>query len=139
MTTPHELVNPPELPAPKGFSHTVTAAPGRMVFVAGEVGHDADGRIASPAIEAQFDLAAKNVVRVLEAAGARPEHVVSMQIFTTDVDRYRKRSREIGAAYRRHFGRHYPAMALLGVDRLFDSEAKVELVATAVVPEKEVG
>ena len=137
MTTPHRLINPPELAAPAGFSHAVVAAPGRLVFVAGQVAQDAEGRIAGEALEEQFDLAARNVVLALEAAGARPEHVVSLQIFTTDVEGYRERSREIGAAYRRHFGRHYPAMALLGVPRLFDPEARIELVATAVVPEAE--
>ena len=135
MTTPHRLINPPELAAPAGFSQAVAAAPGRLVFVAGQVANDAGGRVVGKALEEQFDLAARNVVLALEAAGARPEHVVSLQIFTTDVEGYRERSREIGAAYRRHFGRHYPAMALLGVTRLFDPEARVELVATAVVPE----
>jgi enamine deaminase RidA (YjgF/YER057c/UK114 family) len=135
VTTPHRLINPLELAAPAGFSQAVAAAPGRLVFVAGQVANDADGRVVGKALEEQFDLAARNVVLALEAAGARPEHVVSLQIFTTDVEGYRERSREIGAAYRRHFGRHYPAMALLGVTRLFDPEARVELVATAVVPE----
>jgi enamine deaminase RidA (YjgF/YER057c/UK114 family) len=137
VTTPHRLINPPELAAPAGFSQAVAAAPGRLVFVAGQVANDAGGRVVGEALEEQFDLAARNVVLALEAAGAQPEHVVSLQIFTTDVEGYRERSREIGAAYRRHFGRHYPAMALLGVTRLFDPEARVELVATAVVPEAE--
>jgi enamine deaminase RidA (YjgF/YER057c/UK114 family) len=130
----HDLINPDGLASPTGFSHAVVAAPGKVAFVAGQVGCDAEGRITSAEIEKQFDLAAANVVRALEAAGAEPRDVVSLQIFTTDVERYRERSREIGAAYRRHFGRHYPAMALLGVTRLFDQEAKVELVATAVMP-----
>jgi enamine deaminase RidA (YjgF/YER057c/UK114 family) len=135
MMPDHELINPSGLPQPIGFSHVVAAAPGRAVFVAGQVGSDAEGRIASAEIEEQFDQAAANVVEALTAAGAEPRHVVSLQIFTTDVEGYRERSREIGAAYRRHFGRHYPAMALLGVTRLFDERAKVELVAIAVVPE----
>jgi enamine deaminase RidA (YjgF/YER057c/UK114 family) len=83
----------------------------------------------------QFDRTAANVVRALEAAGGRPEHIVSMQIFVTDADEYRGSLREIGAAYRGHFGRHYPAMALLEVTGLFDPAAKIELVAVAVVPE----
>jgi enamine deaminase RidA (YjgF/YER057c/UK114 family) len=134
MTSDHELINPGGLAKPIGFSQVVAAGPGRAVFVAGQVGSDAEGRITGAEIEEQFDQAAANVVEALEAAGAEPQHVVSLQIFTTDVEGYRERSREIGAAYRRHFGRHYPAMALLGVTRLFDESAKLELVAIAVVP-----
>ena len=131
--TPHEIVEPPDLPTPVGFAHAVASAPGRMVHVAGQVGEGPDGY--PDELAAQFDLAAANVVAALRAAGAEPEHIVSMQIFTTDVDAYRAASRRVGEAYRRHFGGHYPAMALIGVSRLFDPEAAVEVVCTAVVPE----
>lgn len=80
----------------------------------------------------QFDVAADNLVKALAATDAGPGDLVSMQIFVTDIDEYRRLSKQIGEAYRRHFGRHYPAMALLEVRRLFDPAAKVELVATAV-------
>jgi enamine deaminase RidA (YjgF/YER057c/UK114 family) len=80
----------------------------------------------------QFDIAAANVVLALEAAGAHAHDLVSMQIFVTDIAEYQRLSKEIGAAYRRHFGRHYPAMALLQVSRLFDPGAKVELMCIAV-------
>ena len=80
----------------------------------------------------QFDAAAGNVVKALEAAGAHPQDLVSMQIFVTDVTEYQRMSKEIGEAYRRHFGRHFPAMALLEVSRLFDPAAKVELMCIAV-------
>jgi enamine deaminase RidA (YjgF/YER057c/UK114 family) len=136
MSSPHELINPASLPAPRGFSHAVRAEPGRVVQIAGQVAHDGSGEIAAESLPEQFDLAATNVVRALEAAGARSEHLISLLIFTTDVEGYKDSAREIGAAYRRHFGRHFPAMALLGVSALFDAEAKVELVATAVVPER---
>lgn len=131
--SPHELVNPDDLPRPVGFSHAVSAAPGRTVHVAGQIGEGPDG-VPAGLVE-QFDLACANVVTALRAAGARPEHVVSTQIFTTDVDGYRDASKEIGEAYRRHFGRHYPAMALLGVAALLDPRAKVEMVCTAVIPD----
>ena len=134
--TPHELVNPESLPAPAGFSHAVLTGPGRQVFVAGQVAAGADGSVVAGPIDSQFDLAAANVVRALAGAGARTEHLVSLLIFVTDVAEYRDASRKIGAAYRRHFGRHFPAMALFGIGALFDPEAKVELVATAVVPEE---
>jgi enamine deaminase RidA (YjgF/YER057c/UK114 family) len=80
----------------------------------------------------QFDVAAGNVVKALEAAGAHPQDLVSMQIFVTDIAEYQRISKEIGAAYRRHFGHHYPAMALLEISRLFDPAAKVELMCIAV-------
>lgn len=131
--SPHELINPEGLPAPAGYSHAVAASPGRTVHVAGQIGATPEG--IPEGIAEQFDRACGNVVAALRAAGAEPEHVVAMQIFTTDVDSYRGGSTEIGEAYRAHFGRHYPAMALIGVDALFEPEARVELVATAVIPE----
>jgi enamine deaminase RidA (YjgF/YER057c/UK114 family) len=135
VSSPHDLINPGSLPAPRGFSHAVLAARGRVVALAGQVAHDAEGEIAGESMAEQFDWAAQNVVRALEATGACSEDLISLLIFTTDVEGYKASAREIGSAYRRHFGRHYPAMALLGVSALFDPKAKVELVATAVVPD----
>jgi len=80
----------------------------------------------------QFDVAAGNVVQALHAAGAQPQDLVSTQIFVTDIAEYQRLSKEIGAAYRRHFGRHYPAMALVEVSRLYDPAATVELMCIAV-------
>jgi enamine deaminase RidA (YjgF/YER057c/UK114 family) len=80
----------------------------------------------------QFDVAAGNVVLALQSAGAQPHDLVSMQIFVTDIAEYQRLSKEIGMAYRRHFGDYYPAMALLEVSRLFDSKATVELMGIAV-------
>jgi enamine deaminase RidA (YjgF/YER057c/UK114 family) len=77
-------------------------------------------------------MAAGNVVKALEAAGAHPQDLVSIQIFVTDIAEYQRESKQIGEAYRRHFGHHYPAMALLEVRRLFDPAARVELVCIAV-------
>jgi enamine deaminase RidA (YjgF/YER057c/UK114 family) len=139
VSSPHELINPDSLSAPRGYSHAVLAEPGRVVAIAGQVAHDQGGKIAAGSLPEQFDVAAANVVRALEAAGAEPEHLVSLLIFTTDIQGYKDSAREIGVAYRRHFGRHFPAMALLEASALFDAEAKVELVATAVVPERRVG
>ncbi len=82
----------------------------------------------------QFEQAAANVVTALEAAGARPEHLVSMQIYVTDVGAYRDALSDIAGAYRKHFGRHYPAIALFEVTGLFDPRAIVELVCVACVP-----
>ncbi len=83
----------------------------------------------------QFDVAAGNVVAALAAAGARPEHLVSMLIFTTDAAAYRSNLRALGDVYRRHFGSHYPAIAFFEVAGLFDPAALVELVGAAVVPD----
>ena len=132
--SPHRNVNPPSLPRPSGYSHATVPALGRTVFLGGQTGSDAEGRYPDGLVD-QFDRAAANVVAALESADARPEHLVWMQIFTTDAAGYAAASREIGEAYRRRFGAHYPAMALVEVPRLFDEEARVELVGIAIVPE----
>ncbi|MDQ4144263.1 MAG: RidA family protein [Actinomycetota bacterium] len=134
MTSPHEIINPDTLAAPSGFSHAVSAAPGRTVFLGGQTAHDAKGDLGSPDLVEQFDAAARNVVTALAAAGARPEHLVSMQIFVVDVQEYRSRLSEIGRVYRDRLGTHYPAAALFEIKGLFDPAAKVELLCTAVVP-----
>jgi enamine deaminase RidA (YjgF/YER057c/UK114 family) len=131
----HLFLNPEELSPPIGFSHVAVAAPGRLVFLAGETAHQPDGTLAGSTVAEQFAAAAANVASALAAAGATPGDVVSLQIFTTDVDGYRAESKAIGAAYREVFGPHYPPMALFGVARLFDPAALVELVATAVIPD----
>lgn len=131
-----ELINPPELPGPVGFSHAAIAGPGRLVFVAGQIGEGPDGAVPDGIAE-QMDRTCANVVTALRAAGGEPEHTVWMQIFTTDVRAYREATGEIGEAYRRHFGKHYPAMALVEVSGLFEPAALVEVTAVAVVPETE--
>jgi enamine deaminase RidA (YjgF/YER057c/UK114 family) len=134
VSSPHELVNPDTLAPPLGFSHAVVAQPGRFVFVGGQTAHGADGAVRGETVTEQFDAAVANLVRALEAAGARPEHLVSVHIFVTDAEAYRASLREVGEAWRRHLGRHYPAVSLFEVKGLFDPAALVELVATAVVP-----
>ena len=132
LTSPHEIRNPKGLPPPSGFSHAVIAQAGRTVYLAGQTAQRPDGTIAGGTMAEQFDLAATNVLLALEAAGAHPQDLVSMQIFVTHIDEYLRASKEVGEIYRRHFGRHYPAMALLEVRRLFDPAAKVELMCIAV-------
>ena len=134
MITPHEILNPDNLADPVGFSHAVVASEGRTIYLAGQAGHDQDGTLVGRDLVSQFAQAAANVVAALDAAGARPEHLVSMQIFTDDVVQYRKKLPELAVVYQEHFGRHYPAIALFGVESLFDLQAKVELVCIAVVP-----
>jgi enamine deaminase RidA (YjgF/YER057c/UK114 family) len=125
--SPHRLVNAPELGEPSGFSHAVLAA-GRTVHLAGQIG-------AGATIAEQFDSAAANVLVALRAAGGSAEDLVSLQIFVTDVGAYKDSLREIGRAWRKHFGRHYPAMGLFGVTELFEPEAQVELMGVAVLPD----
>jgi enamine deaminase RidA (YjgF/YER057c/UK114 family) len=129
-----EFRNPEELMAPSGFSHLALAS-GRLVFVAGQTAHQVDGKLGGETLVDQFAAAAANVVTALRAAGAQPEHMAWLQIFTTEVDEYTASLRPLGAAYRAAFGPHYPPMGLFGVTRLFDPAAKVELMAIAVIPD----
>lgn len=132
--SPHEIVNPANLARPSGYSHAVVAGPGRAVYLAGQTAHGPDGSIPDGIVE-QFDAAAANVVTALEAAGARAEYLVSMLIFTTDLAGYLAASEPIGEAYRRHFGKHFGAKALVEVKGLVDGAA-IELVCVAVVPDR---
>jgi enamine deaminase RidA (YjgF/YER057c/UK114 family) len=134
LTSWHEIRNPPGLARPSGYSHAVIAQGGRTIYLAGQTAQNGEGRIVGETVVEQFDVAAGNVVTALAAAGGRPEDLVSLQIFVTEIDEYRTSRKEIGEAYRRHFGDHYPAMALLQVERLFDAAAKVELIGIAVSP-----
>ena len=131
----HRIVTAPGLAEPVGFAHAVVAAPGRTVYLGGQVAQGPDGGVRGDTIAEQFDLAAANLVAALEAAGGRPDDLVSLLVFVTDVGEYRSSLRELGAVWRRHFGSRYPAVALLGVAELFEPEARVELVGTAVIPD----
>jgi enamine deaminase RidA (YjgF/YER057c/UK114 family) len=130
----HRNVNPETLPPPTGYSHATVAAPGATVYLGGQTGHRRDGSIAEDLVE-QFDQAAGNVAEAIRAAGGSPEHLVRMEIYVTDLAAYRASLGTIGQAYRRHLGKRYPAMALIGVSELFDAAAKVELVGVAVIPD----
>ena len=131
----HEVVTAPELAPPVGYAHAVVAAPGRTVHLGGQTALGPDGRIAGSTLAEQFDVAAGNVVAALRAAGCTPEDLVALQIFVTDVEEYRGALDELATVWRRHFGRRYPAVGLFGVTRLFDAEAKVELMGVAVRPD----
>lgn len=133
--TPHTVVNPPELAAPVGFAHAVACAAGRTVLLGGQTAQRPDGTIGGATLSAQFDIAMGNMITALRAAGGEPGDLAALTVYTTDVPGYRAALKELGAVYRRHLGRHYPAMALLGVAELFDQEALVELVGVAVVPD----
>jgi enamine deaminase RidA (YjgF/YER057c/UK114 family) len=136
MTSAHKLLNPPTLAPPLGFSHAVVTAPGRLIYLGGQTAHGPTGKIQGDDIVEQFDVAAANVCEALRTAGAHPEDLVSMHIYVTDADSYRGSLTELRGIYRRHFGRHYPAIALFEVLGLFDPDAYVELVCVAVIPDE---
>jgi len=124
--------NPTELPAPSGYSHASSGS-GDLVFVGGQVGSDVSGRILNPGdITEQFGLAIRNLGVALTAAGCRPDDVVKLLYYVTDVGAYKASSRAIGKHYQAVFGRHYPASTLVEVKGLFDPDAMVEIEAVAV-------
>ncbi|MDP9223242.1 MAG: RidA family protein [Actinomycetota bacterium] len=133
--TGHEIVNPETLAPPVGFAHAVVASGGKTVYLGGQAGMTVSGDIVAPGLPEQFDTAAANIVTALEAAGGEPNHLVSMQIFVTSAEEYRRSLKKIGEIYRKHFGRHYPALAFFEVSGLFDRDAKVELWCVAVIPD----
>jgi enamine deaminase RidA (YjgF/YER057c/UK114 family) len=128
-----ERVNPPSLARPSGFSHAVVAT-GRLVFLAGQVALGADGAIVGDSIAEQFDRALANLLEALRAAGGTPADLASLTVYVVDLDDYRRHSSDIGAAWRRLVGREYPAMAAVGVSRLWDPAALVEVQGFAVIP-----
>ena len=130
----HHLFDPEGMPPARGFSYGAIAGEGRVLHIAGMTGHRGDGTI-SPRLVEQFGAACASVGRVVEEAGGEVTDVVSMIIYTTDIDGYRSRLGELGQAYREVFGKHYPPMALFEVSELFDPAAEVELVCVAVVPD----
>lgn len=121
------------MPPANGFSYGALAAEGQLLHIAGMTGHHADGTIDEGLVD-QFGAACAAVERVVSEAGGTASDVVSMIIYTSEIDSYRENLAQLGKAYRSVFARHYPPMALLGVSELFDPAAKVELVCVAVIP-----
>jgi enamine deaminase RidA (YjgF/YER057c/UK114 family) len=130
-----KVLQPPGWPRPKGYSNGI-AARGELVFVAGLVGWDAEGRFPRD-FPGQFRQTLRNTVAVLAEAGAGPEHVVRMTWYITDRTAYLDNAAEIGAIYREIIGRNYPAMAVVQVAALMEAEALLEIETTAVVPQGE--
>jgi enamine deaminase RidA (YjgF/YER057c/UK114 family) len=137
MTSAHRVVNPHGLAPATGFSHVVVPASGRLVFLGGQTAHDSEGNVVGRTVVEQFDRAAANVVTALSEVQGRPEDLVSLHVFVTDAAAYRASLGDLGGVYRKHFGRHYPAVALFEVKGLLDPDAVVELVAIAVIPAEE--
>jgi enamine deaminase RidA (YjgF/YER057c/UK114 family) len=134
MSSPLAVVNPPELGAPRGFAHgLISAAGGRLLFVAGQTAVDADGKVSSGDFTQQFERALERVLAVVRAAGGRPEQVARMTVFVRGMDRYRESRAGLRGVWRRQMGTHYPAMSLVEVLALVDEGAVVEIEATAVL------
>jgi enamine deaminase RidA (YjgF/YER057c/UK114 family) len=127
-----ERINPSSLATPRGFSHAVVAE-GRVVFLAGQTGIDIDGRVVPGGLVGQFEQALSNLLVALEQAGGRPDQLTSMTIYIVDMEEYLERSSELGRVWRRLVGCEYPAMAGIGVSRLWDEDALVEVQGFAVL------
>lgn len=127
-----ERVNPPELGRPRGFSHAVVGR-GTTVFLAGQTALDAGGRIVGTDVVAQFEQALANLLAALRAAGGTPRQLASLTVYVVDMDDYRAHSRELGRVWQRLVGKDYPAMAGIGVARLWDADALVEVQGLAVL------
>lgn len=129
----HRTIEVPGWKRPRGYSSGV-AARGELLFVAGQVGWDAEERLVSDEFVPQFARALENVKAVLEAAGARPEHLTRVTLYLTDAREYLQHAQTVGAEWRRILGRVYPAMTGIQVAALLEPGARVEIEATAVIP-----
>jgi enamine deaminase RidA (YjgF/YER057c/UK114 family) len=125
-------INPESLARARGYSHGMKGS-GELLFVAGQVGWDRDGRMVSGGFVAQFAQALENVLAVVTAAGGGPTSVARLVLYVTDKREYQARTREVGEAYRRIMGKHFPAMALVEVRGLLEDDARVEIEATALL------
>ena len=129
-----KLINPASLGTPKGFSNGVLAdASGRLLFVAGQIGSNAEQTIVSESFVGQFDRALANVVAVVHEAGGTADQIARLVIYVTDKKEYMQHLKEIGESYRARMERHFPAMVLIEVKGLLDDKAKVEIEAVAVL------
>jgi enamine deaminase RidA (YjgF/YER057c/UK114 family) len=133
MTKPHQFLHPRTWKQPKGFANGIVAE-GRLVFLAGQVGWNAEQIFETDDFVAQTRQALANIVALVAEAGGKPEHIVRLTWFVLDKRDYLSRLRELGDAYRAVIGKHFPAMSLVQVGALVEDKAKVEIEATAVVP-----
>jgi enamine deaminase RidA (YjgF/YER057c/UK114 family) len=129
----HEFLHPRNWKRAKGYANGI-AAEGRMVFVAGQIGWNADQQFESPDFVAQVRQALENVVAIVHEAGGTREHVTRLTWFITDKAEYLSRLPEVGEAYRGVMGKHFPAMTMVEVSALIEDQARVEIEASAVVP-----
>ena len=127
-----QIINPPELAKPRGFSHGIVVEGGRLLMLAGQDASDAEGRIAAPGdFVAQYEQVIKNLKAVVEASGGELQDIVKLNIYVTDRDAYRAQLKPLGAIHRAYFGSHYPATALFEVKGLFNTDAVIEMEGIA--------
>ena len=129
-----KILQPPGWARAKGFSNGI-AAQGRLVFIAGQIGWDAQQQWRERGFAGQFRQTLENIISVLKEANGKPEHLVRLTWYVIDKQEYLASLREVGAAYREVIGRHYPTMAVVQVTGLVESEARLEIEATAVIPD----
>ena len=130
-----KLINPDALGAPRGYSNGLLIdGAGRLLFIAGQIAWDKDQQIVSDDFVEQFDNALANVIAVVRAAEGNADNIVRLVIYVTDKIEYRERTKEVGERYRKHMGKHFPAMVLVQVAGLLDDRAKVEIEGMAVIP-----
>ena len=135
LTMSFNLINPESLGTPSGYSNGLLVdGGGKLLFIAGQIAWDNNQKIVSDDFVEQFDKALANVITVLRAAGGEPENIARLVIYVTDKIEYRERTREVGDRYRKHMGKHFPAMVLVQVAGLLDDRAKVEIEGMAVIP-----
>jgi enamine deaminase RidA (YjgF/YER057c/UK114 family) len=130
-----EILQPPQWPSPRGYSNGIAVPAGRQIYVAGQVGWDAQGEFRSTQLAHQVRQTLENICAVLAEAGARAEHIVRLTWYVTSRAEYHAELKEIGEAYRAVMGKHFPAMSVVQVASLMEARAKVEIEATAVLPE----
>jgi enamine deaminase RidA (YjgF/YER057c/UK114 family) len=130
-----KLINPEALGVPSGYANGLLVdGGGKLLFIAGQIAWDKDQKIASDDFVEQFDKALANVMTVLHAAGGEAHNIVRLVIYVTNKIEYRERTKEVGERYRKHLGKHFPAMVLVQVAGLLDDRAKVEIEGMAVIP-----
>jgi enamine deaminase RidA (YjgF/YER057c/UK114 family) len=134
MSETHEFLHPASWKKPKGFANGI-AAEGRLVFLAGQVGWNAEQNFDSADFVAQVRQALQNIVTLVAEAGGKPEHITRLTWYVTSKQEYLAHLNDLGAAYRSVLGKHFPTMTLVQVVALVEDEAKVEIEATAVVPD----
>jgi enamine deaminase RidA (YjgF/YER057c/UK114 family) len=130
-----QILQPPGWARPRGYSNGVAVKGGKTVYIAGQVGWSAEEKFVEKSFGGQFRQALANIVAVLAEAGGRPEHIVRLTWFVIDRDEYMGSLKEVGAAYREIIGKHYPAMSVVQVAGLVEAGARLEIEATAVVPD----
>lgn len=131
---PHRVLHPKGWKSPVGYANGISVDAGRIVFIAGQVGWNADERFQSDELVPQFEQALKNILSILAEAGGKPTHICRLTAFCIDKPAYLAGRRELGRIWKLLMGNHYPAMSMIFVADLLDTPAKIELEATAVIP-----